>query len=97
MTVYNNPNIQRLSRIFRPESEAPKVKPAQTPERSEPQDSVKLSDEAKIFAAFQRRLAETPEVRKEKVEQLKKAIEAGTYRIPAEKIAEAILREGGLL
>lgn len=96
MTVFNNPNIQRLSRIFRPENDSLKVKFAQAPERAEPQDSVKLSDEARIFAAFQKRWAETPAVRKEKVEALKKAIAAGTYRVSAEEIAEAILREGRL-
>lgn len=94
MTVFNNPNIQRLSRIFRADSESPKVKPSQAAEKSQPQDSVKLSDEAKALAALQKRLAEVPDVRTEKVEALKKAIADGTYRVPAEKIAEAMLREG---
>lgn len=96
MNVFNNLNILRLSRIFRADNDAPKVKPSQSASRSEPQDSVKLSDEAKALAALQKRLAESPEVRTEKVEALKRAIANGTYRVSAEDIADAILREGGL-
>lgn len=98
MTVFNNPNIQRLSRIFRPENDpAAKVRPTQETDKAEPHDSVQLSGEAKLFALFRQKLAQTPDIRKEKVEALKKAIAEGTYRVPAEEIAEAILREGKLL
>jgi len=97
MNVFNNPNIQRLSRIFRPEAEpAAKAKPAEPVTRSDPQDSVKLSDEARIWAAFQQKLAETPDLRTDKVEALKKAIAEGRYHVSAEAIVEAILREGKL-
>jgi len=97
MNVFNNPNIQRLSRIFRAENDpALKVKPSQAMDKPEPQDSVKLSGEARLFAAFKQRFAEAPAVRREKVDALKKAIAEGTYRVPAEEIAEAILREGRL-
>ena len=38
-------------------------------------------------------LKETPEIRAEKVETLKKAIWAGTYEIESEKIAEKMINE----
>lgn len=96
MNVFNHVNIQRLSQIFRADTDAPKVKPFRSAERSEPQDSVKLSDEARFVAALQKRLAESPDVRTEKVEALKRAIAEGRYHVSAEDIAEAILRENGL-
>lgn len=96
MNVFNNLNIQRLSRIFRADTDSPKLQPTQSARRSEPQDSVKLSDEAMIIAALQKRLAETPDVRTEKVEALKRAIADGTYRVSTEDIVDAILRENGL-
>lgn len=94
MGVYHQPNIQRLAQILRLE---PDVKPSPkaagavgTPSR----DSVALSFEAKVLAAVKRQLEEGALVRTDKVEALKKAIAEGTYRVPAEKIAEAMLREG---
>lgn len=96
MNVFSNFNIQRLSQIFRAENDSPKVKPFRSAERSEPHDSVKLSEEARFIAALQKRLAEAPDVRTEKVEALKRAIAQGTYRVAAADIADAILRENGL-
>lgn len=98
MNVFNNPNIQRLSRIVRAETEPnPKVKLSPAIDRSGRQDSVKLSDEARIFAAFRQQFDQLPSVRWDKVEALRKAIAEGSYHVPAEELAEALLREGKLV
>lgn len=96
MTVYNNPNVQRLARILRSEPEVkPNAKVAGSP-GSVRSDSVALSFESKVLAAAKRQFEQGPLVRTEKVEAIKKAIAEGTYRIPAEEIAEAMLKEGKL-
>lgn len=97
MAVYNEPNIQRLAGIVRSElgvRPSPPLAGTAGPARS---DSVALSLEAKVLAAVKQQMGQGALVRTDKVEALKKAIADGTYKVPAEKIAEAILREGRLL
>lgn len=94
MAVYNNPNVQRLARIVRPEPEVKPSAKAAPPSGSARSDSVALSFESKVLAVVKRELEQTPLVRSEKVEALKKAIAEGTYRVSAEAIAQAMLDEG---
>lgn len=97
MNIFNNPNIHRLTRILRTETDSPvkKKAPEQAPTTSK-SDSVNLSHESKFLAAIQKRLDETPEVRTERVAQLKSAIENGTYHVAAEDIAEKMLNSSDL-
>ena len=56
-------------------------------------DAIHVSGAARetyqVYLAVQR----APEVREEVIAPLRQAVEAGTYYVPAEKIAEGILRE----
>lgn len=56
-------------------------------------DTVNISEAAKEIQEVRQQLDEIPDVRTEKVQQLKKEIENGTYEINSEKIAEKMLRE----
>ncbi len=56
-------------------------------------DTVALSSAAKDIHKAQRQLAEIPDVREDKVAQLKKQIENGTYEIDEEKIADKMLKD----
>ena len=60
-----------------------------TPEKG---DKVVLSERSKEIARAKELAEGAPEVRTEKVAKLKAAIEAGTYNIKAEKVADAILK-----
>lgn len=98
MNIFKNPNIQRLARVFETELDraSHKVRSAEGPERLQKSDSVQLSSEAKLLGAIQQRLAEAPDVRRERVEALKQAIARGTYHVSGEDIADAMIREGKL-
>jgi len=56
-------------------------------------DTVVISDTAKRIQEAQAQLETIPEVRSEKVAEIKRRIEDGTYEIKPEKIAEKMIRE----
>jgi flagellar biosynthesis anti-sigma factor FlgM len=54
-------------------------------------DQVMLSQRAQEVQRARAALAETPEIRQERVAELRAKIEAGTYRVDPDKVAERIL------
>jgi negative regulator of flagellin synthesis FlgM len=54
-------------------------------------DQVILSQQATEVQAAYQALAQTPEVRSELVQQLKAQVQAGTYQVDAEKVAEKLV------
>lgn len=56
-------------------------------------DTVVLSDTAKKVQEAQKQLETLPDVREDKVAQLKEQIENGTYEIDEEKIAGKIIKD----
>jgi negative regulator of flagellin synthesis FlgM len=56
-------------------------------------DTVVLSDAAKRIQEAKKQLEAIPDVREDKVAQLKEQIENGTYKIDEEKIADKILKD----
>ena len=57
-------------------------------------DTVVLSDAAKRVQQARRQLDDIPDVREEKVLQLRSQIQNGTYEINADKIAGKMIKEG---
>jgi len=57
-------------------------------------DTVVISDAAKRIQEVRSQLDAVPDVDEEKVAQLKKEIEAGTYQRGADEIAGKMIREG---
>jgi negative regulator of flagellin synthesis FlgM len=74
-----------------------KQKAEKTPEKTEQNtakaDTVNISDAAKEIQEVRNQLDAIPDVRAEKVEQLKSQIENGTYEVKSEEIADKMLRE----
>ena len=56
-------------------------------------DTVALSNTAQKIQEAQKQLEAIPDVREDKVAQLKEQIENGTYEIDEEKIADKILKD----
>lgn len=54
-------------------------------------DKMSLSSEAVFFQTLQKAMADSPEIRKEKVEALQQKIQTGTYRPSGEDVAEKML------
>src|SRR5690242_17247471 len=59
-------------------------------------DQVVLSSDMSAIEAAKKAIERSPEVRAEKVEELRKQIADGTYHVPAEQIADRILAEARL-
>jgi len=55
------------------------------------QDSVSITPQAKQLGELQKKSAEGPMTDPKKIEQLKKAISSGEYKIDAEKLAKSML------
>ena len=64
-----------------------------TTRSSNHEDSFELSSETQEFLRIRKLVDAVPEVRHDRVEQLKHEIARGTYNVPASDIAEAILNE----
>ena len=75
------------------ESEGVSQSLRQEKQGASPAESVKLSHTAKEIQKIREIVEATPEIRTDKVGQLKREIETGTYSVNAEKVAEKMLRE----
>lgn len=71
--------------------ENPDNKPEKTAAKA---DTVIISDAAKRVQEARRQLDEIPDVREDKVSQLRSQIQNGTYEIDADKIAGKMIKEG---
>ncbi len=60
---------------------------------SVPEEKVDLSTKARDVQQIKTALAKLPEIREEKVQELKKEIEAGTYNVSGDKIAGKMVGE----
>jgi flagellar biosynthesis anti-sigma factor FlgM len=58
-----------------------------------PEEKVDLSTKARDVQQIKNALVKLPDVREEKVQELKKEIEAGTYNVSGDKIAEKMVGE----
>ncbi|MTI80220.1 MAG: flagellar biosynthesis anti-sigma factor FlgM [Firmicutes bacterium] len=56
-------------------------------------DSVEISKTAKETAKYQAEMKKMPDIREDKVRELKERIENGTYKPSVEKIAEGMIKE----
>lgn len=58
-------------------------------------DSVSLSERAQLFARLAEAIHRTPDVRQDRVDALRTAVERGSYEVSDSEIAAAILKVGG--
>lgn len=85
-----------------PGRSAPTVKGAGGSEKTEkaapvapatPADKVQISDGATSAADMLAVIDKLPEIREQKVQDVKQAVDSGTYEINPEKVAEKMLKE----
>lgn len=55
--------------------------------------NVEISDNARLMRKATEVVQGAPDIRQEKVAALKKAIQEGTYRVDADKVAEKVIEE----
>jgi negative regulator of flagellin synthesis FlgM len=94
--IINNP-IEGLLKVYgKNRLESPsQIKPSVGVKGSE-SDTLVLSDEARVLRVTTQALKKVPEIRAEKVEALKNAIQTGNYRVSGTEVAEAMLRDRGI-
>lgn len=88
MKINNNISVQSVAKAFH--KSTPKVEnKALTSFES---DKIEISQEAKIQQAAMRAAKQLPEVREEKVAQIKQQIKDGSYNPTADQIIEKMLQ-----
>ena len=81
--------LQQYQKIDKVQNESnPKVDGSAAPE-----EKVNLSTKARDVQQIKSALAKLPEIREEKVQELKTQIEAGTYNVSGDKIADKMVGE----
>jgi len=84
-----NANVQRLNASQQSE------RAQKSDGDSSDSDRLELSVQSREFSQMQSLIQSTPDVREDRINQVRSEIESGTYNIKAEKIAEKII--GGTL
>lgn len=84
MKITNNPNIQKILGVYRTNTEG-----VQKTSRVS-QDKVEISDKAKDFQFAMNAYKNLPEVRKEKIDEINKKIQSGSYNPSGEEIVNSM-------
>jgi negative regulator of flagellin synthesis FlgM len=64
---------------------------AKNTETTQNTDNIRLSEKARLMQKASQVIAETPDVRQEKVEPLKEAVDGGSYPVDAQKVANSMI------
>lgn len=87
-----NDKIDNVGGVQRPD--IPREKAAvEKPEAAAKTDQVTFSEKAKEIAKLQAEAGTVPEIRADRVEEVKKAITSGTYTVKGEAVAGKLLKE----
>ncbi len=80
--------IQQIAKLYGQNRTA---RPEKTQKTSMGRDAVDLSAQGKEIQALKQRIAQLPEVREDRVAELKSAIQSGTYQVSARQVAEKMV------
>jgi len=86
MRIQNNPSIQQIMKAYGKSS--PKTSKVEGTKFEE--DKIEISTQAREIQVAMKALKKLPEVREEKVSQLRSQIQNGTYRPTAEDVIEKL-------
>ncbi|NLJ87869.1 MAG: flagellar biosynthesis anti-sigma factor FlgM [Epulopiscium sp.] len=68
-----------------------KMKKTEKAKKTEGKDTVALSNQGKDYQKALKAVSKVPDIREEKVEEIKQRIQSGNYDISAEELAEKIV------
>lgn len=89
MIIFNKPAVQRVAQIYAESRQAKRLEKGAG--NTAYSDEVTLSAEGRELQTMLHKLHTAPDIRP-RTEELKVAVENGTYRVSPKQIAEAILR-----
>ncbi|WP_427338122.1 flagellar biosynthesis anti-sigma factor FlgM [Caloranaerobacter sp. DY30410] len=84
MKIINN-NIYKALKLYNSQKQ---IKDKKTSAKAEKKDKLSLSNKAIEYQIAMKALRNVPDIRKDKVEEIKRQIETGTYKIDSSKIVE---------
>lgn len=84
MKIFNNFNVQKVLGAYN--SKINKTEKTDKPTMGK--DKVEISEKAREFQVAMNAFKKLPEIRKEKVDEIKKAIASGTYNPKAEEVVD---------
>ena len=79
--------INQISQIYKPAG----TKKVERAGEVKSRDAYEISQSAKDYQVAKKAVSEAPDVREEKVAQLKEALASGNYNVSAQEIAEKIV------
>ncbi|BCS80900.1 flagellar biosynthesis anti-sigma factor FlgM [Anaerocellum diazotrophicum] len=85
--------IEDRIRIFQIYTQTAKVTRVEKKQEVTSTDKVEISSEARDFQAVLNAIKLTPDVREEKVDEIKKKIDSGTYNVSGRDVVEKLIRE----
>lgn len=91
MKIQSNPNIQSVMKAYG--KTAPKAKKAEGKKFEE--DKIEISSQAREIQVAMKALKDVPDVREEKVNEIRAQIKNGTYKPSSEDVAEKLLERIG--
>jgi len=89
MRINNSQNVQQVLKAYN--KNVSKVK--KTEETKFKSDKIEISESSKDFQVAMKALEDTPEIREDKVAELKKKIADGNYQPSAQDIAKKMLND----
>ncbi|SDJ91029.1 flagellar biosynthesis anti-sigma factor FlgM [Natronincola ferrireducens] len=87
MKIYNNPNINKIMEVYNKTSKSVE----KTNQVQQTKDKLEISQSAKEFQIAMQAFKNLPEVREEKLKEIKEKIETNSYNISGKEIANKIL------
>lgn len=88
----NNPLINTDAMIRNDDQSAKKQQDSHAGRADSPRDRVELSTDAKRLEFYEKTALETPDIRTDRVNEIRERLETETYDIKAEEVAEALIR-----
>lgn len=87
MKVFNNPQISQVLKTYQKQVDrTEKAGPA-----AMARDKIEISDQARDFQTAMKAFKELPDIRQDKVEELRSQMESGQYKPSTEAVADKIM------
>ncbi|MCI5502392.1 MAG: flagellar biosynthesis anti-sigma factor FlgM [Lachnospiraceae bacterium] len=79
--------LNQVSRVY----EANKTKKVSKNSETDKRDQFEISQSAKDYQTVKKALSQTPDIREDKVAEIKSAMNSGTYNVSAQEIADKMV------
>ncbi|WP_026479005.1 flagellar biosynthesis anti-sigma factor FlgM [Alkaliphilus transvaalensis] len=89
MKIHNNHSIAKAMKVYNTSNKNNNVEAGQKVQQAK--DQLELSENAKEFQVAMKAFKNLPEVREEKIKELKEKIQQGSYTVSGKEVADKII------